>query len=390
MNEDNKNDALKEIFRRKLESHQIPVDSSDWVVINNRLTGKSLSKKKLIVMWSAVAASVAILIGLAYLFSNKESDSFSKNPILAEQPYEYWKPTNAQPAPALDSISRETIFPPTHESQINKNDYDNNEQKDVKESPASEEPERIVIPRKQPEKPLTAQQTGQPQHPVYAKKEKKELLLTASFHTNSGIGNNTIIQPPLYGANAPGDYAYLRSDISNNALIAENTDGEYFAPLSFGLTIQKNISARWGIETGLVYTYLSGTYRWNDFVAFDASQQLHYLGIPVNGMVHLWNNHPKWNVYFSAGAMLEKGLWMKTVRNQHFPDHVITTTQKSNINGWQWSLNTSVGISYRFANKMKLYVEPRLGYYFDNDQPMSIRTDRPVSVGIGAGLQYTL
>jgi len=49
-----------------------------------------------------------------------------------------------------------------------------------------------------------------------------------------------------------------------------------------------------------------------------------------------------------------------------------------------------VGISYRFANKMKLYVEPRLGYYFDNDQPMSIRTDRPVSVGIGAGLQYTL
>jgi len=38
---------------------------------------------------------------------------------------------------------------------------------------------------------------------------------------------------------------------------------------------------------------------------------------------------------------------------------------------------------------MELYVEPRFSYYFDNNQPVSIRTDRPVSIGIGGGLRYS-
>ena len=139
----------------------------------------------------------------------------------------------------------------------------------------------------------------------------------------------------------------------------------------------------------MVYTYLSSRYRWNYGVAFEATQQLHYLGIPLNGVAYLWNNNPKWNAYLSLGAMLEKGLWMKTTRNQHFWNHVVTTTQKSDIDGWQWSLNSSLGISYRFAEKMEFYVEPRFSYYFDSDQPMSIRTDWPVSVGIGGGLRYS-
>ena len=167
-------------------------------------------------------------------------------------------------------------------------------------------------------------------------------------------------------------------------------DGEYLTPLSFGLTLRKNINTHLGIETGLVYTYLSSIYKWNDSTPFDATQQLHYLGIPVNGIIYLWNNnHSQWNVYISAGAMLEKGLWMNVVRNQYFQDRVVTTTQKSFIDGWQWSLNSSAGISYRFADKMTLYIEPRLSYYFNNNQPVSIRTRQSVSVGFGAGLQYS-
>ena len=229
---------------------------------------------------------------------------------------------------------------------------------------------------------------------------KTKWLLAASFHTNGGIGtNNTNLQSPaitqtipLHAANAlkaaaiyePGDEVIPE----NRALVPDNVTGEYLVPLSFGLSVRKNINKHWGIETGLVYTYLSSNYRWTESTPFDATQQLHYLGIPVNGVVYLWN-HPKWNVYFSAGAMLEKGLWMQTVRNQHLPERVITTTQKSHIDGLQWSLNSSAGISYRFTDKMKLYVEPRLGYYFNNNQPVSIRTDRPVFIGFGAGLQYS-
>ena len=50
MNEDNKYDALKEIFSRRLENYQPPVDSSAWESINKRLNGKQNNTKKIVII----------------------------------------------------------------------------------------------------------------------------------------------------------------------------------------------------------------------------------------------------------------------------------------------------------------------------------------------------
>jgi len=404
MNEDNKYDALKEIFSRGMENHELPVDSWVWEAINNRLNKKSSSIKKIIAIWSAIAASIAIILAMAFLHYDRESKQLNENHNLAENSYGYSETPNDKPAFTSDSTGCETHVvmpqqpsrnrlvtssPVIQENQIDKSSYtnndnnidrkDNNEKTSAKGIAPLDESEKMVVPNQFPR----------------TKKGDKGLLLSASFNTyntNNRIENNTIIQPPSYVAMLRSTNNYQPGDkvsSPNKALIPDNTPGEHLAPLSFGLNIRKNINKHYGVETGLVYTYLSSNYRWNDPTLFNATQQLHYLGIPVNGIVYLWNSHSEWNVYFSAGAMLEKGLRMKTVRTQHLSDRLVTTTQKSNIDGWQWSLNSSVGISYRLADKVKLYVEPRLGYYFDSNQPVSIRTDQPVSIGFGAGLQLS-
>jgi len=400
MNEDNKHDALKEIFQRNLENHRIPVDSSGWERINHQLHGKSSSKKKIIAMCGAIAASLAIILTLAYLPKDngvKETNSFSDN-VVPAKPVVVESSKNAQTAENLKGFKGLKVLGALRALK---------ESKDSIETLANTEQETTIIYQEEPENQPTEKQnnkhlnntwsTADPT--TYTKKRKKELLLAASFSTSRGMGNNTTILNMDYADNRFLGESLLtsgdRKSFSNNELIPENTDGEYLPPLSFGLSIRKNINSYWGIETGLVYTYLSTTYRWNDISwgwndrTFDATQQLHYLGIPLNGVIYLWKNNPKWNAYLSAGVMLEKGLWMRTARNEHWRYSTITTTQKSNIEGWQWSLNSSLGISYRIADKMELYFEPRVSYFFDNDQPMSIRTDWPVSVGVGGGLRYS-
>lgn len=65
-----------------------------------------------------------------------------------------------------------------------------------------------------------------------------------------------------------------------------------------------------------------------------------------------------------------------------------TLVEKKGISGVQWSLNGSVGVSYRLYREWSLYLEPRISYYFNNDQPVSIRTENSVIIGLGAGFRF--
>ena len=51
-------------------------------------------------------------------------------------------------------------------------------------------------------------------------------------------------------------------------------------------------------------------------------------------------------------------------------------------------MNASVGAAYRFYGDWSLYFEPRFSHYFDCDQPASIRTDKPLGLGLSAGIRY--
>ena len=230
------------------------------------------------------------------------------------------------------------------------------------------------------------------------KKEKKDWSVNASFGTGGDVSLNLLgsSDDAIYGdmnnsigPGIPLPPPEVEPPFTNNGMIPaeEYGDIDCSLPLSFGVTVRKDLSRYIGVETGLVYTYLASRMTRGGKTSYNSWLNLHYLGVPVNLVVKLWSN-PKWNIYMSGGVMLEKGLRSKQTQEEFSLSGVETLVEKKGISGVQWSLNGSAGVSYRLHRDWSIYLEPRISYYFDNDQPVSIRTENSVIIGLGAGFRF--
>jgi hypothetical protein len=161
-------------------------------------------------------------------------------------------------------------------------------------------------------------------------------------------------------------------------------------PVSIGLSIRKELTHTVSIESGLNYTYLYSEFE-NKIPQQDAKLELHYLGIPVNLVVNLFGAHyAKWNMYVSAGGMVEKGLFSHYVQNEYMNNTSISTTfNEQPIDGLQWSVQAALGIDYKISRNYRIYFEPKVSYYLDNNQPFSSRTEHPFVPGLNAGIRYS-
>ena len=237
------------------------------------------------------------------------------------------------------------------------------------------------------------------------KSEKKsKWLLAAGFGTGSYIDNSDKFSSK--------DYVYENSNIVESGLRGNNlyavsksnsiksfdelsmekfTEISHAPPLSFGLTVSKTLGKNFGVESGLVYTFLASKVKWTDEIDYSVSQRLHYIGIPVNLTVYLWNVKPSVRIYISGGGMVEKGIqaiYNQKRKSQYFSFD--TDVKSSKIDGFQWSINGAIGINYRIINDFGIYFEPQVGYCFDNNQPVSLRTEWPLYVGVRIGVNYEL
>ncbi len=163
------------------------------------------------------------------------------------------------------------------------------------------------------------------------------------------------------------------------------TDLGFAPPFSVGVLVHKELNQTFGVETGVMYSYLSTSYRDVNYM-YKADLKLHYIGIPLSFTANLWQSHPSWRLYTSGGIMAEKGLQAELTQRLYASDKVVE--RKARMDGWQWSLQLSAGISYRLSKDWEIYLEPKLSYYFNNSQPLSIRTEKPLLPGIGSGIRY--
>ena len=162
------------------------------------------------------------------------------------------------------------------------------------------------------------------------------------------------------------------------------SDKTFVAPLSAGFAVARSLAPKLSIETGVTYTYLLTLFKNNQI---DAKLHLHYLGIPLR-FVYDFSKNNKWTFYTSAGGMIEKGLWSVYVQNQNFTNSLITTTVTDKIQGFQFSVNSSVCGAYSIYKNASVYFEPKISYYFENNQPISIRSENSLVIGFEGGLRY--
>ena len=90
------------------------------------------------------------------------------------------------------------------------------------------------------------------------------------------------------------------------------------------------------------------------------------------------------NFYTYAGGTAEKCLADKY--------HVMSGNiiHKEQVGGMQLSAAFGLGAEFALTQHLGLYFDPSLRYYFDCDQPKSIRTAQPLTFGVEAGLRFKL
>lgn len=157
----------------------------------------------------------------------------------------------------------------------------------------------------------------------------------------------------------------------------------YMPPISVGVSVRRELSRIWAIESGLSYSYLSTQFETGTASNQHGTLRLHYIGVPLNVVAKL-QDRPGWDIYVAGGGMLEKGLkseWLHYVGSN-------SRSTSGSIDGLQWSVQFAAGADYKFHPNMSAYIEPRLSYYFKNKQPISIRTAKPLTFGINIGLRY--
>jgi hypothetical protein len=220
--------------------------------------------------------------------------------------------------------------------------------------------------------------------PIVKIKNKNGWLLATAVGLNgslpTGNGNYTTAGSNLnIISNADGYPGIMKQNDFSNII--------YSTPISVGLILRKNITKTWSLESGLVYTYLLTTFENTVVQQNNAKLHLHYIGVPLNLIAQLWDN-PKWEIYLSGGGMMEKGIRSVYVQNQYVNNQTITTTTSTNIEGIQWSVNGAVGLAYKIQQNIGLFFEPKISYYYNNNQPISARTEYPVVFGLSAGVRF--
>ena len=162
----------------------------------------------------------------------------------------------------------------------------------------------------------------------------------------------------LLAANTSQQTGYLNDKFYSDANFASNASAtnyvsEHHLPIRFGLSVNYQLTPLLALHSGISYTYLYSEFSVPLYKNDHYDQRLHYLGIPLGVTWQLWSaNH--FRFYVSGGMMLEKCVSGKMDGNSVSPKP------------WQWSVEAAAGAEYTFTPQFGFYLEPSLGYYFND------------------------
>lgn len=170
------------------------------------------------------------------------------------------------------------------------------------------------------------------------------------------------------------------------------TDIKHRQPIIIGVSANYNIDDKWSLISGLTYTILSSQLRsGSDSYYYTSKQTLHNIGIPLNINYNVWKSK-KVSIYLSAGGLVEKNVSGNLTTDYIIDDQLKSSQEdKISIDQLQWSINAAVGVQYNLSQKVGLYAEPGVSYYFKNGSEVeTIYKEKPLNLSLRFGLRFSL
>ncbi len=255
--------------------------------------------------------------------------------------------------------------------------------------PASSKPASAQTPREQFEKRL--------QEVLASERERRGGRITASLYASNANRMNTQKASPARLAEA----GMIKTEVLNSShgeVIEQSlssplsirhqpeTKLNHRVPVTVGVGLQYELTERWALETGVNYTYLHSTGKSEGVFVYTTSQELHYIGVPLSASYKFVDRN-RFELYARAGGAVERAVAAKRVQTVGTIDENVSnsTTQEIDCQGVQLSAAVSVGAELKLSQRVGLYAEAGAGYFFDNSQPLSYRTEHPFSLNLQVG-----
>ena len=388
-------DSWEEQLRQKLEGHCKTPPAGLWEGISREMGLKAEPVRKPITIrrwWWAAAAVVLVLMGFFVFHESRDSGQLSQQAnAVSRQPAPHQvtsqQPISPQPkevSPVAQRPQAETPLLATSdlvkenlssvaEHQIEELSYDS--LTEVQQTP--DEPEAKQLAEKSNDI-LATQYESVPKHTTHSSSGKWSVSLNAS----GGLlaANNVDVRREHAYANDVNYYSEKpvipfdhESAIHNN-----NYSAKHHLPVRFGLSAQYQLNSSLALLGGVSYTRLYSEFSLPQY-KLNYSYKLHYLGIPLGVVWQLWSTS-NLKFYVSGGVMLEKCLSADT-------EGGINVSEKP----WQWSVDAAVGAEYDFTRHLGFYLEPSLGYYFDDGTSLEhYYKEHPLAPSIEFGLRLHL
>ena len=409
-----KEDWTKQM-KQKLDGHQMTPPAGLWEDISQQMGLEPKPAPKVIFMrryyWAAAVVLAIVGFFAFYQFDNDQGQpqlAAHNEPTSATQTVDEAQPSVSaeQPTPTIPvhaATSKPTLLahtPITPQQEMNKAET------------AEAEPQQEVVETSQEvaentQKVAEASQKSSDVSPMVASSHQKQtylpevsqhyatssksddsdkwaiglsgsngLLMAASnsIETSSGILHDVnFINNPV-----PETYSNNTNFVDSKTQTVPDVVYKHHIPVRFGLSLQYHLNNRLSLLSGISYTYLKSDISLQLFNNQSYKQALSYLGIPVGLSWKVWSSQT-FHVYLAGSTLLEKCV-----------DASITDGDISQ-RPWQWSVNASAGAEYIVMRQFGLYLEPSLGYYFNDGSSLQhYYKEHPLVPSVQFGLRLHL
>lgn len=373
-------------LKTRLEGHEMTPPSDLWTGINEQMGFAAQPARASVVAiwrWATVAAVVLVLVGFFALYENNEADYSIPNELITEEAI--------IPKPMEGTIiEKQPIAKKQHNiiPQVKP-------QESVGVTIVEEYVEVVDMTAVQQEKsqkrPTTKEVVETYHHnvPIQQPKAKsKKQRLSVALNASGGLSNSkteSMHVEPVYGA-APGTpphRMHYLGDVFEPKKVQERKASKHAFPIRLGIKLSYPLNDRLSLQSGVGYTLLKSDVSYS---SMQIGQQLHYIGVPLGLRYQLWNSG-RFSLYGAVGAMLEKCVKNSSELPSAFTYAALINTEKP----WQCSLNAALGAEYRLDKAIGIYLEPGVGYFFEDGTSVEhYYTEHPLVPSLEIGLRWNM
>ncbi len=401
----------KNKIRNKMADYQEPVPDALWdridAALGDQLQQSSQSKKEKksrIVLWLSSIGTAAAVLALAFFSSNPRTSTTIPNhaaPALLSESYEapeasvFTEISESSETSIASDNSNVAVATDNSKASVASEFSESTENSDNSEAAIASDNSKVAVA-------TTNKSHYTPASQLSISSIKSDSHLSASIYASNlpgsssstpGIGGHT----PFAGMSPAGANSEVFDPNDLNILLSQKRDDKdmtkttHRLPIKVGVSLRYDFNDRWGIETGLTYSYLSSHISsGSEQYSREIEQKLNFIGIPLKASFSIWHNE-RWNIYASAGGMVEKCISGSADIDNVLNGTVVSTENETvKMKQLQLSAAASAGVQVNILPNLGFYAEPGINYYFDNGSSIeTIYSDKPLNFNLQFGLRLT-